>query len=129
MSDAPHNRMPVGATTPDMYIGTVLGNVERTLTIDIPPRLVIRSLLGNVELDLRGSRFAPGVTELVVNSTLANIELRLPSDVIVQLDVTCFLGSTEHHGAAAVLPPPGAPVVRITGRAILGNVELYSFTR
>src|SRR5215207_6929038 len=58
---------------PAMNIGVMLGNVVRSLHT-VPSRLEVRSLLGNVELDLTRSIFAPGVTEISLHAMMGNIE-------------------------------------------------------
>ena len=103
-------------------IGAVFANVERGGALTVPPRIDIRAVLANVELDLSAAHFQPGVTEISIRAFLGNVELRLPAGARV-----------ENHGSGTmasftsrVPPASGASAVqvRITGRAVLANVEI-----
>lgn len=107
-------------------IRTVLGNVQRSGAMELPPRLEVRAVLGNVELDLRDASFGP-FTEIAIRSVLGNVEITLPMGVRVENDGDGYLGSFECHVATGSMPMVGtAPVVRFTGRVVLGNVEVHS---
>jgi hypothetical protein len=113
-------------------IAAWFSNVERTGYTDIPRRLDIRVLFGNVELDLTQTNFAIGVTEISIKSTFGNVELFLPPGVVVENDGAALLGSFDCHapnaqrreGFGGALTVPSARIVRITGRALLSSVEV-----
>ena len=111
----------------------IFSSVERTGRVAVPPRLEIRSLFGNVELDLRDAEFGPGVTEISVHSVFGNVEVQLPPHVGVEDHGVGIFGSFAARrrspaGRApfAAQPAPTTAVVRITGHAVLGNVEFES---
>jgi hypothetical protein len=107
-------------------IRTFLGNIERSGPMDVPPMLEVRSTLGNIELDLSDATFGP-LTEIAIHSVLGNIEITLPAGVRVENDGSGLLGSFECHVLPGAMPMVGtAPVVRLTGRTILGNVEVHA---
>jgi hypothetical protein len=107
-------------------IRTFLGNIERSGPMDVPPMLEVRSTLGNIELDLSDATFGP-LTEIAIHSVLGNVEITLPAGVRVENDGSGLLGSFECHVLPGAMPMVGtAPVVRLTGRTILGNVEVHA---
>jgi hypothetical protein len=112
-------------------MSAVLGSVERRWTTAVPDGLVIRSLLGSVELDLREAEFREGVTEIEVRAVLGHVEVRLPDDVDAECHGRAFLGNFVHRATGSASDPAAASrrVVRITGRAVLGNVELVTEAR
>ena len=122
-------RAPHGAVTPadeGMHdISAFLASVERSGMTSVPRRLTVRATIGSVELDLSRATFLPGVTEIVVRALIGSIEIYLPPDVMVENHGGAIIGSFECEAHA---PDPGAarPVstVRITGRAIIGSVEI-----
>lgn len=72
-----------------------------------------------------GGGFHDGVTEITVHAFLGNVEVALPRDVAMECHGSALLGNFAHSGAGA---RPDADstrtrTVRITGRAVLGNVE------
>ena len=94
----------------------------------MPTLFEIRALFGSVEMDLRHTRFHPGVTEISIDSTLGNIELVLPADVVVERhgDFTfCSYAVKDKGFKRRDMPLPlDAPIVRFTGRAFLSNIEI-----
>jgi hypothetical protein len=111
-----------------LRIASVLSNVVRSGPQELPRRLEMRSWLGNLELNLTVARFPPGVTEIALDVFLGNIEIRLPHDVRVDDDTNAMLASFEcrqrdREIGAGELPDP-RPVVRFTGRIVLGNVTV-----
>ena len=126
--------VPAGGTR---RIAAWFSNVERTGFTDIPRRLDIRVLFGNVELDLTQTNFPIGVTEISIKTTFGNVELFLPPGVVVENDGAALLGSFDCHAPSAqrrdgaavatlgnATSTPSSRIVRITGRAILSSVEV-----
>ena len=112
------------AAPPGERITATFSSVERSGHAVIPAHLEIRTVLGNIELDLRNAAFEPGVTHIEVFNFLGNIEVKLPPDVAVENRGGAFLGSFAARAmAAAEGTAPPSSTVRITGRAVLGNVE------
>lgn len=107
-------------------IRSFLSNVERSGPIDVPSLLEITTTLGNVELDLREASFGL-VTEISIRAILGNIEITLPEGVRIENDGASVLGSFECHISPGAMPMVGtAPTIRLTGRTILGNVEVHA---
>ena len=120
---APADAVRGEAVGPTQRIGAVVGNVERAGPAELAGRLEIRAFMANVELDLARSRLAARVTEIDVRCVMANVELRLPPGVDVEHHGGGFLGSFECHDVRGRLEP-GAPVVRVVGRATFGSVTV-----
>jgi len=123
----------ITSATDTRRISSVFGNVERTGFSEMPRRLQIRAIFGNVELDLSQTPFAPGVTEIAIKSTFGNVEIFLPPGVTVENDGVAILGSFEFDGAnrprtdgqfGVADNARARSVVRITGRAVLSSVEV-----
>ncbi len=109
---------------PSRRLSATLGSVERTLQGPMPESLDVRAVVGSVEVDLRRADFPPGVTEIRVRSILGNIELELPAHVRVENDGHALLGNFSVKGRTRSGGQGGEPIVRITGRSILANVEV-----
>lgn len=106
--------------------GTVafLSNFQRDGDWILPRVFRVVALLGNVELDLTGARLGPGTSEIEVRSVLGSITILVPPDLRLECDGEPLIGSFEVQREARSSAAPDAPVVRITGRAILGSVEI-----
>lgn len=118
---APGNLMPAVHEEPVRRIGGVFTNIERSGPQVLPARLEIRAVLANIELNLTRARLTAPVTVIDVRCVLGNVELRLPAGVVVDNEGGGFLGSFECYDSLGK-GEPGAPIVRIVGRATLGAV-------
>jgi len=119
--------MPVATTAlvETKRLRVVLGSVERRGPWELPRRLAARVVLGNLEIDLRDARIAPGVSEIEVDVTLGNLEILVPPDVAIEIGATAFLGHVEDRSE----PDLAVRVIRIVGRVKLGNVEVTTLER
>jgi hypothetical protein len=121
--DAPAAR----ASLPAMNVGVVLGSIVRDMHA-VPRVLDVRTVLGNVELDLTRATFAPGVTEIALHAFMGNIEIQLPGHVGVEDHVSAVLGSFEYrrHPRAASWAESHhvTCVVRFTGRVTMSSAEV-----
>lgn len=117
-------RPALPATIPEHgRISAILSSNEQRGTMIVPHHLEVVAIFGNAELDLRDASFGDGVTIIEVRCTFGNVELTLPAEVRVEMAGETIFGSFTSFASA---PPAGTPmtrVVRITGRAVFGNVE------
>jgi hypothetical protein len=103
----------------------LLGNVERGGGWVVPARLEVRVTFGNAELDFREARFTAPVTELDAGVFCGNLEILVPPQLAVDCEGSSVLGNVENNGTGAV-GDPERPLLRIRGRAVLGNIEVHT---
>ena len=106
-------------------VRVVFGSTDRRGPWEMPRRLAARVVCGNLVLDLRDARIAPGTSEIEVNVTMGNVDIFVPPDVAVDVGASSVLGHVEdrsEHGNAA-------RVIRIVGRVKLGNLEVTTLRR
>jgi Domain of unknown function (DUF1707)/Cell wall-active antibiotics response 4TMS YvqF len=112
---------------PAMNVGVVLGSIVRDMYA-VPRQVEVRTVLGNIELDLTHASFAPGVTEIALHAFMGNIEIQLPANVGVEDHVSAVLGSFEYrrHPRATSWAQSSrvASVVRFTGRVTMSSAEV-----
>jgi hypothetical protein len=107
-------------------VRTFFGSTERSGPMELPPHLEVRAVFGSVELDLRDATFG-AFTEISIKATMGSVEITLPMGVRVENDGGAVFGSFECHLAPGAMPMVGtSPVVRLTGRAVMGSVEVYA---
>jgi hypothetical protein len=102
----------------------VLSGNERKGSWIVPRHLKVVALLGGVELDLREARFAPGVTEIDVTAILGGVVIVIPPGVRVESFGAAFLGGFDSQAGDATALTPFNPVIRLSGIAIMGGVEV-----
>ena len=102
----------------------IMSSVERRGRWSVPRALDLRVFWGNAELDFRDASLGAGVTTIHVGVLMGNVEVILPPNLGIDVDVSSFAGSvTERHR----VPPdadPARPLIRITGTVRFGNLEV-----
>jgi Domain of unknown function (DUF1707)/Cell wall-active antibiotics response 4TMS YvqF len=127
-ADLPPGDLPAArASLPAGNVGVVLGSIVRDMHA-VPRALDVRTVLGNVELDLTHASFAAGLTEISLHAFMGNIEIQLPPHVGVEDHVSTVLGSFEYrrHPRASswVESSNVGSVVRFTGRVTMSSAEV-----
>jgi hypothetical protein len=102
----------------------IMGNIERRGRWVVPKSNAVRVFWGNAELDFRDASLAPGVTEIDIRVTMGNIEMILPPDLAIEVDVSSVMGNVEQRHRTPVDPDPTRPMLRVTGRVVMGNLEI-----
>ena len=106
----------------ERLIAIMSGVVRRGLWV-IPRRLRAVAIMGGIELDLRQAELPPGVTEIHAFVFMGGLEVKVPPGVRLETDGFAFMGGFEDHVEDSGSLKRDAPVVRITGVAIMGGVE------
>ena len=102
----------------------VLASLTHHSMAMMPRRLDVSAVRGNVELDLRDATFGAGESELHLRAVLGNITVTLPAGAVVEQRASSVLGSIECQPSSARVRRSHVPVVRVTGHAVLGAVEI-----
>jgi hypothetical protein len=87
----------------------------------VPARFSVFAFWGGVQLDLREAILTERETVIRADAVMAGIEIIVPEDVAVQVEGVGFMGAFDETPSTAP-PPPGAPVIRITGIAFWAGV-------
>jgi hypothetical protein len=82
------------------------------------------AVMGGVELDFREAVLPAGVTEVKVFASMGGVEIIVPPGLNVESHGIGILGGFEHTGDDFHQPNPGAPVLRISGIALMGGVDI-----
>ncbi|MEP6865577.1 MAG: LiaF domain-containing protein [Deltaproteobacteria bacterium] len=107
----------------------IMSSVERRGRWTAPKHTDLRVFGGNAELDFREASLAAGVTTIDVRVTMGNLELILPPELAIDVDVSSLMGSVEERHRLPVDPDPGRPMLRVTGRVLMGNLEISTLLR
>lgn len=104
-------------------VSAILGTASRTGAWDLPKRLTVNAVAGEVNLDLRAARIGPGVTEIVVNAVLAEVTVTVPPGLRVAVEGTAILA--EFSQAVGDRDVTGdEPLLRVRGTAVLAEVSV-----
>lgn len=105
----------------ERLVAIMSGIVRRGLWV-IPRRVRVVAVMGGVELDLRQAQLPPGVTEIHAFVLMGGLSVAVPPGVRLETDGFAFMGGFEDRVDDAGVSRD-APVVRITGVAIMGGVD------
>jgi hypothetical protein len=105
---------------PRPVLRALFSNIERCDRAVLPQAARVEAIFGNVEMDLRETRFASSVTELRVKAVFGSIEIVVPADITVEVHGAGIFGNFE--GATRTTADPDALTLRVVGSAIFGSV-------
>jgi hypothetical protein len=118
--------------TPDAYAPTpklkerliaIMSGISRRGLWKIPRRLRVVAVMGGVDLDLRQAELPPGVTEIHAFVFMGGLQVRVPPGVRLETEGFAFMGGFEDRVHDPGVARADAPVVRVTGVAIMGGVD------
>jgi hypothetical protein len=101
----------------------VMGGVERKGSWAPAPNVYVVACMGGTLLDFRDARLAEGVTNVMVLALMGGVEIIVPPDLRVESNGIGIMGGFEQGGSHPPGPVDG-PVVRVSGAAIMGGVEI-----
>lgn len=85
--------------------------------------IAARAIFGSVHFDFREAQIPLEGIEIDLEVTLGEAKITLPPGVGVEVDCNSILGSVEDKSRPAI---PGAPVVRVTGGAMMGSITVVT---
>ena len=110
---------------PERGVGAaIMGGIQRGAGWVLPRHFKAVAIMGGIELDLRDARIAPGVSEIEVFTMMGGVEVLVPDGVRVEVVGMAVMGGFGVNASAASLDDPNAPLIRISGLAIMGGVEV-----
>lgn len=113
----------VGGVPVSRVAKAVFGEVTRRGQWVVPSDYRVKAVFGGVELDLREARLESHEISIEIKAFFGGVEVVLPDDVIAVVDGMGIFGGFADE-ASTRQAPPGAPVVRIGGKAVFGGVNV-----
>lgn len=89
----------------------------------VPPTFTAVAFMGGVKLDLRDARFSQREVTIWAVAIMGGVEIVVPDDVTLIVDGVGIMGGFDDHGGYAE-SAPSQPVVRVTGLAFWGGVDV-----
>lgn len=83
------------------------------------------AVFGSVKMDLRAAMLESASTEIRANAVFGSVEITVPGDIQVQVEGFGAFGEYKRTDKRTVVDhQPTGPVVRVTGLALFGSVEV-----
>ncbi len=91
----------------------------------IPPQeLDLVAVMSDTHLDLREAQLSAGITEIRVRAWWAAVRITVPPGVHVMTELQPVLASLNDRTGDGPPAPRGAPVIRISGWAVMSDVAV-----
>ena len=113
-----------GQVRPREVVAGIMGGSTRSGRWTPARRVTAIGVMGGVELDFREAVLAPGVTEVHAFAFWGGVEIIAPPDVRVECTGVGIMGGFDHREDASSTHDVNTPVLRVTGVAIMGGVEV-----
>jgi hypothetical protein len=102
----------------------VLSHMRRDADWILPRLFRVFAFWGNAEIDLTDALVSSGTSEIEIRCIMASVQILVPPDLRVESEVDAVMGSAEVQRQIASTTSPDAPVVRVTGSAFMGSIEI-----
>ena len=102
----------------------IMSGAQRQGSWRVPKKLRVVTVMGGIDLDFRDAVFGPGVTEVHVTSVMGGIAIIVPPHLQVVCEGASIMGMFEGLDQGTRQWDPEAPLLRITGSAIMGALEI-----
>jgi hypothetical protein len=100
----------------------IMGGAERRGAWAPAKITTVIAVMGGVDLDLREARFAPGVTEINILAIMGGVDIVVPPGVHIDVNGIGIMGGFGQKGHTEAPTDSSAPVLRISGFAMMGGV-------
>jgi hypothetical protein len=113
----------VGGTATNRQSWAVMSGVNRRGSWVVPSEYTAVAVMGGIQLDLTSATLASREVVIRVMALMGGVEVIVPPDIAVLVDGFGLMGGFD-EGRWIETAPPGAPVVRVTGVAVMGGVSV-----
>lgn len=112
----------LGDTSTDSHAVAIFGGATRKGEWTVPERMTAVAVFGGVELDLTKASFSARETTITANAVFGGVDITVPEGITVVVNGTGIFGGFD--GRAQGPGDAGAPVLRVTGVAFFGGVDV-----
>lgn len=111
---------------PAQAIMAFMGGAERRGAWAVPREMRAVSVMGGTLLDFREAQLPAGVVELTVYALMGGVEIIVPPELAVETNGSGIMGGFAHLARAPVDNNPERTVLRISGIAMMGGVDVQT---
>jgi len=103
---------------------SIMSGIQRRGDWRVARKLNVLTVMGGIDLDFRHALLEPGITDVQVTAVMGGVAIVVPPDLPVVCNGTAIMGNFEGMDRRTAERDPAAPVLRITGLAVMGAVEI-----
>jgi hypothetical protein len=117
---------PTSSDAPDLNATAVFSGFSRKVTSQDFRSAKVTAVFGGGEVDLRGAQVLQRPARIEVTAVFGGIEIKVPADWRVELNVTGAAGGASDERPGPVPSGEGAPDLVVTGTFAFGGVSVKS---
>jgi hypothetical protein len=102
----------------------IMAGVKRDGDWIVPRLFRAFAFWGGMEIDLTAARLGPGVTQIEVVCIMGDVTILVPPELRVECEGDPIMASFEIERQISSTTSPEAPLIRVTGTAFWGSVEV-----
>lgn len=102
----------------------IFGGFERRGRWRVPQKIRVITVMGGANFDFRDAELLPGETHMHITSVMGGVNIIVPPGLAVECDGTAIMGGFEMVDRAPRDPDPERPLLRITGLAVMGGLNI-----
>lgn len=107
------------------HISAVMGENHRFGRWRAEGRLNVKAIMGSCKIDLRSAEIVGPMLDIHVSCIMSETKIYVPRGLDIRFELKNVMGSCKDiRGNFDILP--GAPVIRVSGTCVMGNVEILS---
>lgn len=107
-----------------LRVSAVLNTTRREGNWVVPYQLEVLSLFGEMHLDFRDAILPDDVIDVHVSVSVGSLVIIVPRGTTIHNDVDAILSTNEIKRKGKGFVPPNGLALRVTGRAVLGSIEI-----
>ena len=111
-----------GDTPPMKTLVAFMSGVMRKGPWSVPKTINAIAFMGGIELDMRFAHFTAPVTEIQILAVMGGVSVIVPPGVRVESEGFAIMGGFGNDVGDPA--SPNAPIVRLTGFALMGGVDV-----
>jgi len=110
-------------------IVSIMSETKRQGLWQLPRKLDVWSIMSETRLDLTESQLMDGVTEIRLHALMCAVKIVVPPGVRVVMQCGALMSTVEDDLGDQPAVGSRAPVVRVTGRLIMGELKVSTRRR
>jgi hypothetical protein len=127
--------------TPTRRVYAFLASTKQRGRWTAASKIVVRAVMGEAKLDLRGAELAGPELEIIATAIMGNIKIIVPEGAAVEMDGWVLMGSRENAtepdfvdrlrsllltsgDTDSALPPVALPLIRVTTHILMGEIRV-----
>lgn len=123
--DAPVWAAAAGTAPDHDSFVAIMSDSKRQGLWAVPQRLDVLAVMSDATIDLSRAVLPAGIIDIKVRATMSSMKIILPPGVRVASRVGNIMSSVgTDDGVDQAVPAPGAPVIRLSGWALMSDVKI-----